>query len=81
MLLLMCAGLSKSHASSLSDSEMESGDRVIVAGQRKGTIRFIGETQFAPGAYVCFLPLFSLCKDRFFIVFMGKKGKRLTITL
>lgn len=45
-------GLSKSRASSLSDSgDMEVGERVIVAGQRKGTIRFIGETQFAPGTW------------------------------
>ncbi|XP_076463059.1 CAP-Gly domain-containing linker protein 3-like isoform X2 [Babylonia areolata] len=45
-------GLSKSRASSLSDSgDMEVGDRVIVAGQRKGTIRFVGETQFAPGTW------------------------------
>ncbi|KAK7099935.1 CAP-Gly domain-containing linker protein 3-like isoform X2 [Littorina saxatilis] len=45
-------GLSKSRASSLSDSgDMEVGDRVIVAGQRKGTVRFIGETQFAPGTW------------------------------
>lgn len=45
-------GLSKSRASSLSDSgDMEVGDRVIVAGQRKGTIRYIGETQFAPGTW------------------------------
>lgn len=45
-------GLSKSRTSSLSDSgDMEVGDRVIVAGQRKGTIRYIGETQFAPGTW------------------------------
>lgn len=29
----------------------EVGDRVIVAGQRKGTIRYMGETQFAPGRW------------------------------
>lgn len=28
---------------------MEVGERVIVAGQRKGTVRFAGNTQFAPG--------------------------------
>lgn len=28
---------------------LEVGERVIVAGRRKGTIRFSGETQFAPG--------------------------------
>lgn len=32
-------------------AEMEVGERVIVAGQRKGTIRFAGNTQFAPGTW------------------------------
>ncbi|CAH8535486.1 unnamed protein product [Schistosoma turkestanicum] len=27
------------------------GDRILVAGQRKGILRFIGETQFAPGTW------------------------------
>lgn len=32
------------------DTEMiEVSDRVVVAGQRKGTIQFIGETHFASG--------------------------------
>ncbi|KAL8625698.1 hypothetical protein ACOMHN_043973 [Nucella lapillus] len=46
-------GLSKSRpSSSTSDcGEMEIGDRVIVAGQRKGSVRFIGEAQFAPGVW------------------------------
>ncbi|XP_059153165.1 CAP-Gly domain-containing linker protein 3-like isoform X2 [Physella acuta] len=40
-------GLSK-HA----DSDIvECNDRVVVAGQRKGTVKFIGETQFAPGIW------------------------------
>jgi dynactin complex subunit len=29
--------------------ELGVGDRVLVAGQRKGFIRFAGETDFAPG--------------------------------
>lgn len=46
------SGLSKSQASSISSlAEIESGDRVIVAGQRKGTVRFVGETKFAPGIW------------------------------
>lgn len=50
LILCFLIGLSKSRTSSLSDSgDMEVGDRVIVAGQRKGTIRYVGETQFAPG--------------------------------
>ena len=39
---------------------MEVGDRVIVAGQRKGTIRYIGETQFAPGGLIQPAPFSSL---------------------
>ncbi|VDP75250.1 unnamed protein product [Echinostoma caproni] len=31
--------------------QLELGDRVLVAGQRKGVIRFIGPTQFAPGTW------------------------------
>ncbi|CAL1530139.1 unnamed protein product [Lymnaea stagnalis] len=34
------------------DSEIiECNDRVVVAGQRKGTVKFIGETQFAAGTW------------------------------
>ena len=29
--------------------DIDYNERVVVAGQRKGTVRFIGETQFAPG--------------------------------
>lgn len=40
----------KARTNSISNlAEMETGERVIVAGQRKGTIRFAGNTQFAPG--------------------------------
>lgn len=40
----------KTRTGSISNlAEMEVGERVIVAGQRKGTIRFAGNTQFAPG--------------------------------
>lgn len=31
--------------------QLSLGDRVLVAGQRKGIIRFIGQTQFAPGIW------------------------------
>jgi len=31
------------------------GDRVLVAGQRRGVIRFCGQTDFAPGQFVCSL--------------------------
>ncbi|XP_013420578.1 CAP-Gly domain-containing linker protein 3-like isoform X2 [Lingula anatina] len=31
--------------------EAELDDRVIVAGQRKGTVRYVGETKFAPGTW------------------------------
>ncbi|XP_046583518.1 CAP-Gly domain-containing linker protein 4-like isoform X1 [Haliotis rubra] len=45
-------GLSKSRASSVGDlGDIEAGDRVIVAGQRKGTVRFAGDTKFAPGVW------------------------------
>lgn len=48
-------GLSKSRTSSISSlAEIEVGDRVIVAGQRKGTIKFVGETKFAPGKFSCY---------------------------
>ncbi|XP_025109929.1 CAP-Gly domain-containing linker protein 3-like isoform X2 [Pomacea canaliculata] len=43
-------GLVKPRGPSVSETgDNEVGDRVIVAGQRKGTIRYMGETQFAPG--------------------------------
>ncbi|KAL3867597.1 hypothetical protein ACJMK2_040479 [Sinanodonta woodiana] len=45
-------GLTKSRTSSISSlAEIEVGDRVIVAGQRKGTVKFVGETKFAPGIW------------------------------
>jgi len=50
-------GLSRSMSSrsslygSLTEDEVTIGDRVIVAGQRKGVVRFSGETDFAPGQY------------------------------
>lgn len=39
--------------------ELEVGERVLVAGQRKGVIRFSGETDFAPGWKI--LMLFTWC--------------------
>lgn len=48
-------GLSRSISSrsslyaSLTDDDVTIGDRVIVAGQRRGVVRFSGETDFAPG--------------------------------
>uniref|UniRef100_A0A0B7AJW1 CAP-Gly domain-containing protein n=1 Tax=Arion vulgaris TaxID=1028688 RepID=A0A0B7AJW1_9EUPU len=36
---------------SLDTEIIEVGDRVVVAGQRKGTVRFIGEAQFAVGMW------------------------------
>lgn len=46
-------GLPKGRTPSLTDQSdsIEPGDRVIVAGQRKGTVRFVGETKFAPGMF------------------------------
>ena len=45
-------GLTKSRASSITDlGEIIVGDRIIVAGQRKGTVRYIGSTDFAPGRH------------------------------
>jgi len=31
---------------------LDLGERVLVAGQRKGIIRYSGETNFAPGWYI-----------------------------
>ena len=51
----MFSGLSKSRTSSISSlAEIDVGDRVIVAGQRKGTIKFVGDTKFAPGKAIFF---------------------------
>ncbi|XP_021359744.1 CAP-Gly domain-containing linker protein 3-like isoform X2 [Mizuhopecten yessoensis] len=42
----------KCRTSSIADlAEIDLGDRVIVAGQRKGTVRFCGEARFAPGIW------------------------------
>ncbi|KAJ8306320.1 hypothetical protein KUTeg_016865 [Tegillarca granosa] len=42
----------KSRTSSITDlAEIEIGDRVIVAGQRKGTVRYLGGAKFAPGVW------------------------------
>ncbi|XP_060081440.1 CAP-Gly domain-containing linker protein 4-like isoform X1 [Ylistrum balloti] len=42
----------KCRTSSIADlAEIDLGDRVIVAGQRKGTVRFCGEAKFAPGIW------------------------------
>ncbi|KAI8786616.1 CAP-Gly domain-containing linker protein 3 [Biomphalaria glabrata] len=40
-------GLSRHHSSEI----VEVNDRVVVAGQRKGTVKFIGKTHFAPGVW------------------------------
>ncbi|KAI0207755.1 CAP-Gly domain-containing linker protein 4 [Lamellibrachia satsuma] len=51
-------GLSRSISSrsslyaSLTDDDVTIGDRVIVAGQRRGVVRFSGETDFAPGVWL-----------------------------
>ncbi|ESP02457.1 hypothetical protein LOTGIDRAFT_224824 [Lottia gigantea] len=48
----LSAGLSKSRASSIGDlGDINLEERVIVAGQRKGTVKFIGETKFASGTW------------------------------
>ena len=40
----------KGRTPSITDlGEIEYGDRVIVAGQRKGTVKYVGESKFAPG--------------------------------
>ncbi|KAK3095868.1 hypothetical protein FSP39_020144 [Pinctada imbricata] len=42
----------KGRAPSITDlADIEVGDRVIVAGQRKGTVQFCGDTKFAPGIW------------------------------
>lgn len=42
----------KQRAPSITDlGEIEYGDRVIVAGQRKGTVQYVGESKFAPGIW------------------------------
>ena len=47
--LFILLGL-KGRAPSITDlGEIEYGDRVIVAGQRKGTVKYVGESKFAPG--------------------------------
>lgn len=38
-----------SASSSLYDSEVRQGERVLVAGQRTGIVQFCGKTSFAPG--------------------------------
>lgn len=53
-ILFFNIGLTRSQISSDLDSserDIAVGERVIVAGQRKGTVQFVGETKFAPGAY------------------------------
>lgn len=35
----------------LNKSPLQIGDRVLVAGQRKGVVRFVGQTQFSPGVW------------------------------
>ena len=42
-------GLHKTPAATSEDFQL--GDRVLVAGLRRGIIRFVGETQFAPGIW------------------------------
>ncbi|XP_074640389.1 CAP-Gly domain-containing linker protein 4-like isoform X2 [Tubulanus polymorphus] len=44
-------GLHTSSSMTSECTELEIGDRVLVAGQRKGTVKFIGETQFSPGTW------------------------------
>ena len=52
---MLLPGLSRSISSrsslytSLGDGDVNIGDRVIVAGQRKGVVCFSGHTDFAPG--------------------------------
>ncbi|XP_071142130.1 CAP-Gly domain-containing linker protein 3-like isoform X1 [Mytilus galloprovincialis] len=42
----------KGRAPSITDlGDIEYGDRVIVAGQRKGTVKYVGESKFAPGIW------------------------------
>ncbi|XP_064626723.1 CAP-Gly domain-containing linker protein 3-like isoform X2 [Lineus longissimus] len=43
-------GRTSSYGSELG-TDLELGDRVVVAGQRKGIIKYIGETKFSPGTW------------------------------
>ncbi|KAL5015773.1 hypothetical protein ScPMuIL_005362 [Solemya velum] len=45
------SGLTRSQISISDPSDVAVGERVIVAGQRKGTVEFVGETKFAPGLW------------------------------
>lgn len=54
---LVCAGLrrSGSHTSASTPPPAEqvaTGERVVVAGQRRGIVRYTGQTDFAPGESV-----------------------------
>ena len=61
--------MSKSRTSSISSlAEIDVGDRVIVAGQRKGTVKFVGDTKFAPGK-----------KEAFFLSGVANASKLLLI--
>lgn len=39
---------------------VEVGDQVLVAGQKHGTVRFFGKTDFAPGGFAAAQPLARL---------------------
>jgi hypothetical protein len=41
-------------------TELELGDRVVVAGQRKGIIKYIGDAKFSPGK-ICLIRI-PTCK-------------------
>lgn len=48
--LFFSAQKKKASAASLDpDVKVEVGDQVLVAGQKQGTVRFYGKTDFAPG--------------------------------
>ncbi|XP_035829126.1 CAP-Gly domain-containing linker protein 3 [Aplysia californica] len=44
-------GLGKNSGLEVENHDIDYNERVVVAGQRKGTVKFIGETQFAPGVW------------------------------
>ena len=69
-LIFFISGL-KGRTPSITDlGEIEYGDRVIVAGQRKGTVKYVGESKFAPGKKKCIkytMYMYIICLNFYFL--------------